>query len=274
MITVYYQGEKGSFSEIAASRFFKGNGKCIGLFNFAQVFKAVKTKKNSYGIVPLENTLMGSIHQNYDLLLRSGLWIVGETKIQISFNLYALRTSSLHKITEIWSHPVALEQCKVFLSRHQNLQITPVYDAAGVAKNIIDQNRYDVGLIAGPEVGRVYGLQLIKGKIEDSSHNYTRFLAVSNTRKVSRKQSAKTSIVFGVKNAPGILFRCLSIFALRNIDLVKLESRPFVGKPWEYLFYVDFIGSAEEEKCMKAIDDLKDIAVYTKILGSYETKEG
>ncbi len=274
MIKAYYQGEAGSFSDIAASRFFKGRAKTRGLFDFEKVFDTVRRQQDACGVIPIENTLCGSMHHNYDLLLKSDLSIVGEIKMRISFNLYGLPGTTMKSICEIWSHPVALEQCRTFLSRFHNIKVVPVFDAAGVAKTLIRQKRREVGLIAGFKVGAFYGLRTLRKKIEDSAENYTRFLIVANSNQVCGKHDAKTSLVFGVKNAPGILFRCLGIFALRNIDLVKLESRPFIGKPWEYLFYVDFTGSMEEDKCQKAIEDLKKIAVYTKILGSYDSRQG
>jgi prephenate dehydratase len=272
MKRVYYQGERGSFSEQAARRFFGPDVPATGRFNFADVFQAVSGTPNAYGVVPIENTLTGSIHQNYDLLLKHDLWITGEIKLRISFDLCARPGVRLRDLREIWSHPVALEQCQRFLARRPEVQVKPVYDSAGAAKLMIREGRKDVGIIAGPRVAKLYGLRTMEKKIEDDPQNYTRFLVLGREKTSPAGPDAKTSLVFGVKNAPGILFRCLSVFALRNIDLVKLESRPIVGKPWEYLFYIDFCGNIIEEKYQKAVESLNEVAVYSKILGCYQEK--
>lgn len=272
MKRVYYQGEKGSFSERAARRFFGPSVPAAGLFNFADVFEKVGGQPGAFGVIPIENTLTGSIHQNYDLLLKHNLWITGEVKLRISFNLFTRSGSRVRDLKEIWSHPVALEQCQRFLARRPNSRLMPVYDSAGAARILIRERRKDVGIIAGPQVGKLYDLRTVAKKIEDNPQNYTRFLILGREKNAAAGPNVKTSLVFGVKNAPGILFRCLSVFALRNIDLVKLESRPIIGKPWEYLFYIDFHGNLTEEKYRNAVDSLNDVAAYSKILGCYREK--
>jgi len=272
MRRIYYQGEKGSFSERAARRFFGPSDPATGLFKFADVFQAVDGDPAACGVIPIENTLTGSIHQNYDLLLKYDLWIIGEVKLRISFNFYIRPGSRVRDLREIWSHPVALEQCQRFLAQRPYVRIQPVYDSAGAAKIMIRERRKDVGIIAGPQVGKLYDLRAVEKKIEDDPQNYTRFIILGREKHAAAGPHAKTSLVFGVKNAPGILFRCLSVFALRNIDLVKLESRPIAGKPWEYLFYIDFHGDLDDEKYRNAVDSLNEVAVYSKILGCYGEK--
>jgi len=272
MKKVFYQGERGCFSEIAAEKFFDNPIKGIGVPKFEAVFEAVKSKRNVYGIIPIENSLTGSIHQNYDLLLKYDIWIAGEMKLKITYNLLALPDVNLRLINEIWSHPVALNQCKEFLTRHSKYKIVPVYDTAGAAKILKKEKRYNVGVLAGPQVAKLYGLKALKQKVEDNSQNYTRFLIISAEKKICTGKNVKTSLVFGVKNALGILFKCLSVFVLRNIDLTKLESRPIIGKPWEYLFYIDFKGSMDDENCKHALENLSEVVTYLKILGSYELK--
>ena len=272
MKKVYYQGDKGCFSELAACKFFDSSIKGIGVATFEDVFKTVKNKKSTYGIIPVENTLTGSIHQNYDSLLKYDLWIVGEVKLKITFSLLAQTKVSLKSINEIWSHPVALNQCKEFLARHPKYNTVAVYDTAGAAKILKKERRYDVGILAGPQVAKLYGLRTLKKEIENNSQNFTRFLILSCKKKIYSGRYVKTSLAFGVKNAPGILFKCLSVFALRNVDLVKLESRPIIGKPWEYLFYIDLKGSFEDENCRHAVDALSEVVAYLKFLGSYELK--
>jgi prephenate dehydratase len=272
MNTVCYQGEKGSFSELAVRKYFGPKTKSIGFFQFDDVFRAVRDHKHAFGVIPIENTLMGSIHQNYDLLLKYDLWITGEIKLRISFNFFAQPGARNQDLKEIWSHPIALEQCQRFLSSRPRGRVKPVYDTAGAAKILSETRRNDVGIIAGPQVAKLYSLRTVEKKIEDNPQNYTRFLVLGKEKNVDPGPTAKTSLAFGVKNAPGVLFRCLSVFALRNIDLVKLESRPIIGKPWEYLFYIDFRGGLDEAKSQNAVESLTEAAVYTKVLGCYAEK--
>jgi prephenate dehydratase len=269
---VYYQGEKGSFSERAARQYFGPDVPASGRFKFEDVFQAVSRTAGAYGVIPIENTLAGSIHQNYDLLLKHDLWITGEIKLRISFDFLARPGGRRRDLKEIWSHPVALEQCRRFLSLRPEVRVKPVYDTAGAARLLIRERRKDVGIIAGSQVARLYGLRTVEKKIEDDPRNYTRFLILGREKTNPAGSDAKTSLVFGVKNSPGILFRCLSVFALRNIDLVKLESRPIKGKPWEYLFYIDFRGDLQDEKYRKAVESLNEVAAYSKILGCYSEK--
>ena len=233
----------------------------------------VKKEKNSFGIIPIENSLAGSIHKNYDLLCQYPLWIIGEITLRIKFNLMGLPDAKFDFIKEIWSHPIALNQCQTFLKR-SHFKLLPVYDSAGAAKLLVGKKRKDVAVITGPDVAHIYGLITLKNGLEDNSENFTRFFILSKNNLFASGEKSKTSIVFGVKNTPGILFKCLSVFALRNIDLVKLESRPIIGKPWEYMFYIDFKGSLVDVSIKQALEALKKLTNFLKILGSYETKEG
>jgi|UniRef100_A0A7V3RHN6 prephenate dehydratase len=264
---VYYQGTNGAYSEIAAMRYFGERIKPIGLVSFEEVVKSLNDDPDAYAVLPIENSLMGSIHRNYDLLLTNEVWIVGEVEMKITYDLFGLGAES--EIKEIWAHPAVLEQCRKFISNNPNYKIVSFFDSAGAADELLRELRKDVGIIAGPQVGSLYGLKTIRTKIEDDPMNFTRFLILSPKKMIYPKSDAKSSLVFGVKNEPGILFRCLSIFALRNIDLVKLESRPIIGKPWEYIFYIDFKGSIEEQNCKNAIENLKEVSEYFKFLGSY-----
>lgn len=274
MKKVFYQGTRGCFSELAAMEFFGETNRKIGVTRFEDIFKNVKNEKNAYGIIPVENSLTGSIHQNFDLLIKNNLWVIGEVKLRITHNLLVHPDSnvSLKSINEVWSHPEALAQCYKFLNAHPEYKIVSVYDTAGAAKIANEEKRYDVGVIAGPQVANLYGFKTLKENIEDNPQNYTRFLIISREKKIYTDKNVKTILVFGVENEPGILFRCLSVFALRNIDLTKLESRPIVGKPWEYIFYIDFKGNIEDENCKQAIDALRELVDYVKFLGSYVVK--
>ncbi|MEO0155952.1 MAG: prephenate dehydratase domain-containing protein [candidate division WOR-3 bacterium] len=272
-IRVYFQGTKGAYSELAAKIYFGDRLESLGLPRFEDLTLALNDDPEAYAILPIENSLMGSIHRNYDLLLSNNIWIIAEVELKITYNLFGL--GSEENIKEIWSHPAVLEQCREFISKNSLYKTVSFFDSAGAAEIVVKESRKDIGIIAGPQVGFIYGLKAIKQHIEDNSMNFTRFLILSKQKKIYPGIDAKSSLVFGVKNEPGILFRCLSIFALRNIDLMKLESRPIIGKPWEYIFYIDLKGSIEDEKIKKAIEVLQDISIYFKFLGSYPViKEG
>ncbi|MCX7995175.1 MAG: bifunctional chorismate mutase/prephenate dehydratase [candidate division WOR-3 bacterium] len=266
-VRVYFQGTKGAYSELAAEVFFGRMIEGIGLPKFEDLPGALDKDHQAYAILPIENSLMGSIHRNYDLLLISDVGIVGEVELRITYNLFGL--DAKNEIKEIWAHPAVLEQCREFITKHPDYKVMSFFDSAGAAEIIVKNNRRDIGIIAGPKVASIYGLETLVEGIEDNPMNFTRFLVLSKKKDIYREPDAKSSLVFGVKNEPGILFRCLSIFALRNIDLMKLESRPIIGKPWEYIFYIDFRGSIAEERCRKAVEILEEISVYFKFFGSY-----
>ncbi|MGQ9664118.1 MAG: prephenate dehydratase [bacterium] len=264
---VYYQGTNGAYSELAAKIFFGSSVKTQGLMRFEDIFLRFPESPENYGILPIENSLMGSIHKNYDLLLNNNVWIIGEVELRITYNFFVLEKKS--SIKEIWAHPSVLEQCREFIAQNQNYHFVPWFDSAGAADIVKKDNRADIGIIAGPQVGDIYGLQCIASNVEDNPNNFTRFLILAIREKIYEGNNAKTSIVFGLKNQPGVLFRCLSIFALRNIDLLKLESRPVIGKPWEYIFYIDLRGSIKDINCKNAIETLKEVSIFFKFLGSY-----
>lgn len=273
MKQIIYQGETGCNSEVASNKFFPKNVKRTGVRTFKDIFETVKTKKEAYGVVPVENSLTGSIHQNYDLLLEYDVCVIGAVNLRIEHNLLTPVDTNLKSIKEVWSHPEALAQCRDFLSAHPEYKVVSVYDTAGAAKLVKEQKTKNVAIIAGPQVAKLYDFKKLKENIESHPDNFTRFLIISKERKIYTGENARTMFVFGVKNEPGILFRCLSIFALRNIDLTKLESRAVLGKPYEYLFYIDFKGSMEDENCNHAVETLKEVVTYFKLLGSYMIKD-
>lgn len=272
MKKVVYQGARGCFSELAAGRFFDEPIKGKNVSRFEDIFETLKNRKGFLGIIPIENSLMGSLHRNYDLLLEYDCWIIGEVELKITYDLLANHQAKQKAIEEVWSHPIVLEQCRRFVGKHPEFKVKPVYDSAGAAGIIKKNKRLDVAVIAGQGIGQLYGLRTVEQRIEDDPQNFTRFLVISQKKEIVHGKDLKTTLVFGVKNEVGILFRCLSIFALRNIDLTKLESRPIIGKPWEYLFYIDFNGSVEDENCKHAIESLREAVGYVKCLGSYPMK--
>ncbi|MEE9287974.1 MAG: prephenate dehydratase [Bacteroidota bacterium] len=266
---VSFQGERGAFSEQAAQAFFGRRIVTVPLQGFQDVFESVTNRKAGAAVIPIENSLFGSIHQNYDLLQRYDLKIIGEIKLRIVHCLLAMRGVRMRGIKRIYSHPQALGQCEEFLSRFKNLETVPAYDTAGAAKMIREHRDMEAAAIAGLQAARVYKLSVLRRNLESNHQNYTRFLVLARGE-VRPKHNAKTSIIFSAKDIPGALFRALGVFALRDINLFKIESRPIAGKPWEYLFYLDFSGAHVDEVSRYALDHLSEISTSMKILGSYE----
>lgn len=268
MTTVAYQGEPGAFSEQAGKSFFGQQAKLVPLPAFKDVFHAVTKRRSSFGIVPIENSVFGSVHQNYDLLLNHKLFIVGEVKLRIQLHLMALPGVALNNVGSVYSHQQALGQCDEFLRKLKRVNIVAYYDTAGSAKMIREEGRRDAAALASAQAAKTYGLKILKRNVESNHQNYTRFIVLS-TKPASVQHQAKTSLVFAVKNIPGALFKALAVFALREINLLKIESRPLVGKPWEYLFYLDVEGSLRDERLQQALNHLDELATFVRILGSY-----
>ncbi|MCB9111980.1 MAG: prephenate dehydratase [Anaerolineales bacterium] len=263
---VAFQGEPGAYSEQAVFNYL-GNVETLPCESFDAMFDSVVSGQSDMALAPIENSLAGSIHQNYDLLLRHDLHIVGEYFLRVQHCLIAMPGVKKEDIKKAISHPQALGQCAAYL---RNLGIKPeqVYDTAGSVKMLKESGARDVAAIASKRAAEIYEMQILEEGIEDNSENFTRFLAVGREATVPEGE-AKTSIVFSLKNLPGSLFKAMSVFALRDIDLTKIESRPLQGKPWEYLFYIDFIGSAQNETVQRALDHLGEYAVTLRVLGSY-----
>lgn len=268
---VAFQGEAGAYSEQAVFNYF-GKVETQPCESFDAVFDAVVSKKCEVALIPIENSLAGSIHQNYDLLLRHNLHIAGEYFLRVQHCLIAMPGVKKKDIKKAISHPQALGQCAGYLRTH-GIKAEQVYDTAGSVKMLKESGARDVAAIASRRAAEIYGMKILEEGIEDNPENYTRFLAIqheSKTPESNRHQGlAKTSIVFTLKNQPGALFKALSVFALRDIDLTKIESRPLQGKPWEYLFYIDFIGAAHEEITKRALEHLGEYALMLRVLGSY-----
>jgi len=271
-VRIAFQGESGAYSEAAAIR-FSDHADLLPCESFDDVFTAVATGKATHGILPVENSIGGSIHRNYDLLLEHDLPIVGEVVLDITHNLLVLPGTTMEQVKKIYSHPQALAQCERFLRSLPGVSVEATYDTAGSAKLVKEKGLKDAAAIASDRAAQVFGLEILKPEIQDFSDNITRFLIVSRTAD-SDLQADKTTVVFSLPNEPGSLFKALSVFALREIDLTKIESRPIRGRPWEYLFYVDLPVGRHDLRCARALVHLAEFARSMRTLGSYPSWKG
>jgi prephenate dehydratase len=262
-----YQGEPGAFSE-AAGRRLVAQAELVPSKSFEDVFASVRDGRSAYGIVPIENSIGGSIHRNYDLLVAHELPIQAEIELPVVHHLLALPGISIDRLRRVYSHPQALAQCERFLRTLKGVDIIATYDTAGSAKMVADERLEDAAAIASARAGEVFGLTALASSIQDFDDNVTRFLVVGASP-LFTGAADKTSIVFSLPNEPGSLFKALSVFALRGVDLTKLESRPIPGRPWEYLFYVDLAAARDELICGRALAHLAEFAPMLRTLGSY-----
>jgi arogenate/prephenate dehydratase len=268
-VRVAFQGERGAYSERAALVFFGEAVETLPCESFDDAFEAVEAGKAEAAMLPVENTLGGSIHRNYDLMLRHELYITGELNLPIHHQLLALPGVRLDDIKMVWSHPQALAQCEFTLNR-LGVAREATYDTAGSAKMVRQSQRRDVAAIASSRAAEVYDLDILQANIEDDPGNMTRFVALAREMTVVEQGvPAKTSLVFALDNRPGALFKALSVFALRDLDLTKLESRPLRGTRWEYIFYLDVAASAGDESLQRALAHLEEITSFQRVLGSY-----
>ena len=262
-------GGAGTYSDEAAITFFGDSIQIIGKSDFDDIFRAVSLGQAERGIVPIENSLAGSIHRNYDLLLRHDLSIIGETQIHIAHQLIALPGVTLANVKKVYSHPQPLAQCEHTLaSLLPEAEQISARDTVSSVKLLLEHNIIDGAALASQRAAEIYGLDILKANMQDNAENYTRFVAISSEA-VTPNNEAKTSIVYSLDNVPGSLFKSLAVFALRDIDLTKIESRPLQGKRWQYFFYIDFLGSLQEERCQNALNHLQEITTFFKVLGSY-----
>jgi prephenate dehydratase len=239
---------------------------------FEAVFRALRARKIDAAVIPIENTLAGSVHENYDHLLRFDVRIAAETNVRIVHNLIAPPGVRFKDIRKVYSHPVALNQCQRFFSQHPRVEKIPFYDTAGSVKMVMQQRASDAAAIASAVAASIYGGHILRRSIEDDRRNFTRFFLLYPAKHLPPPRRAsrwKTSLVFTTRNTPGALFRALSAFALRDVNLAKIESRPLRGKPWEYLFYVDFLGREDEPRVQNALRHLAELADFLRVLGSY-----
>ena len=277
---IAFQGEIGAYSEEAVAALYPTSAP-TPFPSFDAAFEAVANGSVDRAVLPIENSLFGSVHQNYDLLREHDLQIVAELQLRIKHQLLARKGSTISELTHVFSHPQALGQCRPFLKSHvPNAKIVSAYDTAGAAKQVSFDQNMGHAAIASSAAAREYGLEILAHDIESNHENYTRFLALTRRNqdpleglksvRGDEKVRTKTSLLYAQKeNVPGGLFKSLAVFALRDIDLIKIESRPLIGSPGKYIFYLDLLGHQEDERVKNALHHLKEIAASVKVLGSY-----
>jgi prephenate dehydratase len=273
---IAFQGERGAFSQEAARRLCGPDVEVLPCARFEDIFRCVKDGAALGAVVPIENTLAGSVHENYDHLVNFELPIVAETSVRIVHNLIARKGVKFSQIKRVFSHPVALNQCLDFFAKYREIEKIPFYDTAGSVKMIAEEKLNDAAAIASSVAAEIYGAHILRRSIESDRQNFTRFFllrtadyARRHPLRAAANTQWKTSLVFSTRNVPGSLFRALSAFALRDLNLIKIESRPLRGKPWEYLFYLDFLGRADSPVAVNALNHLSEIADFLRILGCY-----
>src|SRR5579864_5964278 len=276
---VAIQGELGSFSHEAAQRMLQ---RCtvVPCARSAEVFDRLEGGSVAAAVIPIENTLAGTVAEHADLMMARQVFIQREYLLRIVHNVIAMPGVQLRSLRRVLSHPVALDQCRDFFRKHPTIEAVPFYDTAGSVKHVIAHQLKDAAGIAGRQAEREYAGKILQSSIEDDKRNFTRFFLIrklsgaagqkasGNYHRLIPRGANKTSIVFQVKNVPGALFKSLSVFALRDISLSKIESRPMRGRPWEYVFYVDFL-RGDDEPARNALRHLGEVAEFVKVLGIY-----
>ncbi len=279
-LRIGFQGEHGAYSEEAIYKQFGRDVKTVPTVSIHEVFNLTEAGAVDLGVVPVENSVEGSINETYDMLLSSNLKVIGEVVLRVVHCLIALRTAKLSGIKVVYSHPQALAQCRNFVT---SMGIEPMvtYDTAGSAKMIKEKRLEGAAAIAGERAAQIYGLKVLKKGIEDYSTNSTRFLIVAResgeperqkspaARRGGISHGSKTSLIFAVPHTPGSLYNALEVFARAKINLTKIESRPTKERPWEYYFFVDFEGRRDDQKVVKVLSELAKKTAFLKVLGSY-----
>jgi prephenate dehydratase len=270
-----FQGDPGAFSHKAAMDLLGPEVVVEPRQRFEDVFMALRDGAADAAVIPIENTLHGSVHENYDHLLQFDFRIVAETNVRIVHNLIAVPGVRFKDVKRVFSHPVALNQCIDFFKANPQIEREPFYDTAGSVKMVMSEGLKDAAAIASAVSAEIYGAKILKRSIEDDRQNFTRFFLLRRADQPplvlneQGKKGWKTSLVFTIRNQPGSLFKALSAFALRELSMIKIESRPLRGKPWEYLFYVDFLGNTEDERVQRALSHLQELADMLRVLGCY-----
>ncbi len=269
-----FQGTKGAYSELAAKTYFEGSDvDAVAVPRFKDIFKEVLNGTSDWGIVPLENSVAGSILENYDLLyLYPDLRIIGEIKVRIRHNLLARKGASLKDIKKVYSHPQALSQCSEFLEKN-GIEAVSYFDTAGAASFVAEQKENSIAAIAGVDAAKVYGLDILAEGLETNPHNYTRFAIIARDDMAGNiEECDKASIVFSTPDEAGALSRCLSVFSEYGLNMKKLESRPIHGRPWSYMFYVDLELPEKRDVFDKAVEKIRELTEDFRIMGLYSSR--
>ena len=269
--TVAIQGEAGSFSHAAALEIHGQVIRLVPCATFVELFRAVESGTATSGVVPIENTLAGSVHENYDLLSAHALHVVGETELRIRHCLIASPRTRLPDVRRVASHPVALAQCRRFFTTHPDLVAVPAYDTAGSVRDLMAGRADAEAAIASKLAAELYGAAVLEEGLEDHAENYTRFLVVAREPAAQvPAESNKTSLMLSLGNTPGSLYRALGVFAAHGLNLTKIESRPLPGQPWEYLFYLDVVDAGQG--IGEALEELRGFTSSIRILGTYPAR--
>jgi len=269
---IAFQGERGAFSEEAALKLLGPGIVLVPRGSFDATFSAIQDGSADYVLAPMENSLAGSVHRSFDLLVESGLHIIGEVVIPIVHNLIGVPSAKFAELASVESHPVALAQCEQFFIAHPLLKRVVMEDTAGSVREIMRAGDARRAAIASARAAELYGAAILQDHLEDDRENYTRFFLLAASSEIP-VDADKISLVFQLPHSPGALQQALAPFARRNLNLMKIESRPMRGKPWEYRFYLDLQASADGPATIAALEQLKDFAVDLRILGSYKAAE-
>jgi prephenate dehydratase len=273
MMKIAFQGMRGAYSEMALHEHFGKEVETVGLDSFDEVFDAVNDGAVTYGLIPVENTIAGTVVENYDLLFASELFVIAEVYLPIRHTLLGKKGTRLEEIKEAYSHPHALKQCKAFL-KEKHIKMVPTYDTAGAALAVADGDRENCAAIASELCAEIYDMEVLARDIQSNHTNTTRFFVIAKQENLPEDQVAgKTTVAFKTRHYPGALVDCLKIFQKYNLNLTKLESRPVPENPWEYIFYAAFEAGIEADEAKAAIGELTLHAVFVKLLGSYPKAE-
>ena len=276
MKSIFYQGVPGSFSHIAAMEYFGAENEFVGTKQFIEIFRDVESNVSSFGVVPVENTLAGSIYENYDNLYEHNVYAVGEINIKVEHFLLALpdvdESSELISIKKVYSHIKAIEQCERFFETHPWMEKTVHSDTAGAAKMVAESGNKTIAAIASNKAAELYGLKKVRSNIEDDGNNFTRFVIISKNE-TDISEANKCSLIITLPHTPGSLYAALSKLAEHGVNLTKIESRPILGKPFEYVFYIDIEFPGIDKNTMSAVINggFKEHTSSVKILGFYKS---
>jgi prephenate dehydratase len=270
---IAFQGERGAFSEEAAVKLLGEEIELVPRTTFEALYSSMQEGIADYVLAPIENSLAGSVHRSYDLLVSSGLHIQAEVVIPIVHNLIGIPGATFERITQVSSHPVALAQCERFFASHPSIKRVATDDTAGSVREIMSAGDPTKAGIASRRAAKVYGGAILREHLEDHPENYTRFLLLATSADVA-ENADKLSLVLNLAHKPGSLCSALGVFARRNLNLMKIESRPIPGSPWSYCFYLDLQASLKDRATREALDELKQFTDSVRVLGCYPQAKG